>query len=334
MHWHQQAEWAIMLDGRCRITVLDELGRPSVQDVKTGDLWYFPPGLPHSLQGLGTDGAEFLLAFDNGRASEFNTLLLTDWVAHTPPDVLALNFGVPADAFKNIPLDNLGSSRATNRLLAEAQRASASSAGAPPHPFIFSLGDMKPVRKTRGGEVRIADSTNFNVSTTVAAALVTVHPGGMRELHWHPNADEWQYYLQGDARMTVFDTGPKAQTADFRAGDVGYVKKSLGTTCRTPAAPTGVPRDLQDRPLCGSVAVRLARAYAAAARRSAPERRAGRDRAVSAQPSRRRAAVTPPPRPAGGMPATAPELQESFLIRTEPHHDSRHEQTCRRLRAA
>ena len=87
---------------------------------------------------------------------------------------------------------------------------------------------MKPVRKTRGGEVRIADSTNFNVSTTVAAALVTVHPGGMRELHWHPNADEWQYYLQGDARMTVFDTGPKAQTADFRAGDVGYVKKSLG----------------------------------------------------------------------------------------------------------
>ncbi|MEK7968523.1 cupin domain-containing protein, partial [Burkholderia contaminans] len=135
----------------------------------------------------------------------------------------------PADAFRNIPLDNLWIFQGDEPgPLAEAQRASASSAGAPPHPFIFSLGDMKPVRKTRGGEVRIADSTNFNVSTTVAAALVTVHPGGMRELHWHPNADEWQYYLQGDARMTVFDTGPKAQTADFRAGDVGYVKKSLG----------------------------------------------------------------------------------------------------------
>ncbi|WP_338340387.1 oxalate decarboxylase family bicupin [Burkholderia vietnamiensis] len=229
MHWHQQAEWAIMLDGRCRITVLDELGRPSVQDVKTGDLWYFPPGLPHSLQGLGSDGAEFLLAFDNGRASEFNTLLLTDWIAHTPPDVLALNFGVPAEAFKNVPLDNLWIFQGDEPgPLADAQRAAAASAGAPPHPFVFSLGDMKPVRKTRGGEVRIADSTNFNVSTTVAAALVTVHPGGMRELHWHPNADEWQYYLQGEARMTVFDTGPKAQTADFRAGDVGYVKKSLG----------------------------------------------------------------------------------------------------------
>jgi oxalate decarboxylase len=58
--------------------------------------------------------------------------------------------------------------------------------------------------------------------------LVTVKPGGIRELHWHPNADEWQYYIKGEGRMTVFNTGPAARTADFRAGDVGYVKKSLG----------------------------------------------------------------------------------------------------------
>jgi hypothetical protein len=31
---------------------------------------------------------------------------VTDWIAHTPPAVLAKNFGVPADAFKNIPLHN------------------------------------------------------------------------------------------------------------------------------------------------------------------------------------------------------------------------------------
>src|ERR1700723_1304555 len=106
LHWHQQAEWAIMTDGSCRITVLDKLGRPQVADVKTGDLWYFPSGLPHSLQGLGPDGAEFVLAFDNGLSSEYNTLLPTDWLAHTPPEVLAKSFGVPADSFKNIPLHN------------------------------------------------------------------------------------------------------------------------------------------------------------------------------------------------------------------------------------
>lgn len=229
MHWHQQAEWALMLEGHCRITVLDEQGRPQVADVKSGDIWYFPPGLPHSLQGIGPVGAEFLIAFDNGRATEFNTLMLTDWVAHTPPDVLAANFGVPAESFKNIPLEQLWIFQGEDPgPLAADQKAVKSTKGEPAHPFIFSLGDMTPVRQTKGGSVQIADSRNFNVSTTVAAALVTVKPGGIRELHWHPHADEWQYYVKGNARMTVFDTGPRAQTADFRPGDVGYVKKNLG----------------------------------------------------------------------------------------------------------
>jgi oxalate decarboxylase len=229
MHWHQQAEWAVMTSGHCRITVLDELGRPSVQDVKAGDLWYFPAGLPHSLQGLGPDGAEFVLAFDNGESSEYNTLLVTDWLAHTPPEVLAKSFGVPAEAFRNIPLQNRWIFQgALPGPLSADQAAVAAQAGEPPFPFIFALSDRAPNRKTAGGEVRIADSTNFKVSATIAAALVTVKPGGIREMHWHPNADEWQYYLQGSARMTVFNTGPAAQTADFRPGDIGYVKKSLG----------------------------------------------------------------------------------------------------------
>ena len=93
LHWHQQAEWAVMTYGNCRVTILDQLGRPQVADVKEGDLWYFPAGLPHSLQGMGPDGSEFVIAFDNGDSSEFNTLLVTDWIAHTPPEVLAKNFG-------------------------------------------------------------------------------------------------------------------------------------------------------------------------------------------------------------------------------------------------
>ncbi len=229
LHWHQQAEWAVMTAGICRVTILDEGGRPQVADVKEGDLWYFPAGLPHSLQGIGPDGAEFVIAFDNGESSEFNTLLVTDWIAHTLPEVLAKNFGVSVEAFANIPVYNKWIYQSDKEVppLATVDAQMASPAGKPPHPFVFSLSDMKR-QDLKSGTVQLADSTNFLVSKTIAATRVTIKPGGLRELHWHPNADEWAYFITGSARVTVFNTGPAAITADFHAGDIGYVSKALG----------------------------------------------------------------------------------------------------------
>ncbi len=230
MHWHQQAEWAFVTNGTCRITVLDADGRSQVADVGAGGMWYFPAGLPHSLQGLSPDGTEFVIVFDDGHATEFDTLMVTDWVAHTPPEVLAKNFGVPANTFRDVPLSNLWIFQGqVPGALAADQAAVRSPTGAPPQSFVFDLASMAPTKTTAGGTVRIADSVrNFHASKTVAVAQVTVKPGGLRELHWHPNADEWQYWVSGQGRMTVFNAGPAAQTADFRPGDIGYVKKSLG----------------------------------------------------------------------------------------------------------
>jgi oxalate decarboxylase len=105
MHWHSAAEWAYMLKGLARITAIDQEGRAFQDDVGEGDLWYFPAGIPHSIQGLGDEGCEFLLVFDDGNFSEEETFLLSDWLAHTPKDVLAKNFGVPESALghKDIP---------------------------------------------------------------------------------------------------------------------------------------------------------------------------------------------------------------------------------------
>ena len=75
--------------------------------------------------------------------------------------------------------------------------------------------------------LRIADTRNFPISTEIAAALVEVQPGHMREIHWHPNADEWQFYIAGKARMTVFGARTNSRTFDFRAGDVGTVPKAM-----------------------------------------------------------------------------------------------------------
>ena len=226
LHWHQAAEWAYVSRGAVRVTTIDTAGRASVEDIGEGGLWYFPTGLPHSLQGIGEDGAEFILAFDNGRQTEYSTLLLSDWLAHTPPDILAQNFNVPAETFSKIPLHQLYIF--PGQMPGPQPETPADSAGKIPNPSTFALASMPPSRKTAGGEVRIADSRNFKAAVTVAAALVTLRPGGLREMHWHPNADEWQYWISGQGEMTVFNTGPSAVTQNFNPGDIGYVKKSLG----------------------------------------------------------------------------------------------------------
>ncbi|MED3311118.1 oxalate decarboxylase [Bacillus thuringiensis] len=224
LHWHKEAEWAYMLLGRARITAVDQNGRNFIADVGPGDLWYFPPGIPHSIQGL--EHCEFLLVFDDGHFSDLSTLAISDWFAHTPKEVLSANFGVPGSAFHSIPSGQVYIYQGEVPGSLESQEVQ-SPKGEVPLTFKHELLKQKPI-KTPGGSVRIVDSTNFPISKTIAAALVEVEPGGMRELHWHPNNDEWQYYLTGEARMTVFLGNGTARTFDYRAGDVGYVPFATG----------------------------------------------------------------------------------------------------------
>jgi oxalate decarboxylase len=226
MHWHKEAEWAYMLAGRARITAIDDRGRSFISDVGEGDLWNFPSAVPHSIQGL-EQGCEFLLVFDNGNFSENETFLITDLFAHMPRDVLAKNFGVGEAAFANIPTDveherYIFAAQPPGPM---AQDVVASSAGVVPQTYTHGMMQQEPV-VVDGGWVRITDSTNFPAASTIAAALVNVQPGAMREIHWHAN-DEWQYYISGYGRMSVFASGGKARTFNYQAGDVGYIPAEM-----------------------------------------------------------------------------------------------------------
>lgn len=224
MHWHKEGEWAYMLKGSARITVVDQELRTFQDDVGEGEGWFFPAGIPHSIQALGGDGCEFLLVFDNGDFDENETFLLTDWLARTPKEVLAKNFNVPVSAFDHIPKEELYIFN--SKVPGPLAKDRVAGLGPVPESLSHRMIKMEPIRM-KYGTVRIMDSTNFPASKTIASALVEVEPGGMRELHWHPNSDEWQYYISGQARMTVFASGGYAQTFDYQAGDVGSIPRAM-----------------------------------------------------------------------------------------------------------
>jgi oxalate decarboxylase len=227
LHWHTADEWAIMLYGNARVTVMNPDGTMFIDDVGKSDLWLFPAGYPHSIQGLGPDGCEFLLVFDEGDFSEDGTFLLSETIAHTPRNVLVKNFSLDKDVIAKLPKKeqlyifpaDLPQSLAQDKAAIGGRRVES------PFKYTFKMEAMAPTRRTPGGEVRIVDSRNFPVTKNVAAALVTLKPGALRELHWHPNASEWQFWIAGKGRMTVVMNEGRARTMDFNANDVGFVPR-------------------------------------------------------------------------------------------------------------
>ncbi len=180
MHWHKEAEWAYMLNGSARVSAVDQDGCNFVADIGVGDLWNFPAGLPHSIQGL-DEGCEFLLVFDDGDFSEDSTFLITDWFAHTPRSILAKNFGVTESDFVAILSHEryIFPGKVPGHLDTDKV---ADPQGLVPHSFSYRLLAQEPI-KASGGTVRIVDSRTFPAASAIAAVLVEIEPRGMHELH-------------------------------------------------------------------------------------------------------------------------------------------------------
>ncbi len=229
LHWHTADEWAYMEYGNARVSVMNPDGTMFLDDVGEGDLWFFPAGYPHSIQGLGPDGCQFLLVFNEGMFSEDNTFLLSEFVAHIPRDVLQKNCRLSSTDIAKLPTRqlyifaaDLPASLASDRAAIGGPKVAAQ------QQYTFKAASMPPTVKNAGGEVRIIDSSTFPVSTSIAAGVVKLKPGAMRELHWHPNASEWQFWIAGSGRMTIVMPEGRARTQDFKANDVGFVPAVAG----------------------------------------------------------------------------------------------------------
>ncbi|KAL9622812.1 MAG: hypothetical protein Q9160_002931 [Pyrenula sp. 1 TL-2023] len=226
LHWHRVAEWGYVYEGEILISAVDENGKNQVDTLQTGDIWYFPKGQAHTIQGL-ADQNEYLLAFDDGNFDATGTtFMVDDWIAHTPKSILAKNFGVDPSVFDTVPAQDpyILKANVSNGNIDSPYGTLSGNAS-----YAYHLSQHEPVQVPGGGgTISIVDSRNFPASSTLAAAVVTLKPGALRELHWHPNAEEWLFFAQGRARATVFIGGANARTFDFTAGDTAVFPDNSG----------------------------------------------------------------------------------------------------------
>jgi oxalate decarboxylase family bicupin protein len=211
------------LNGSVRLSSMNEAGQTFVDDLQEGDVWFFPPGIPHSIQAF-ENGCEFLLIFNDGSFSEENTFLLSELLLRNPKSVLAKNFKTDVKTLDSISQEQLWIFPGTPApaKISEQNVTGPQGSISKENAYSYHWSQQEPAR-VPGGSIKILDPATFPIAASFSAALITVEPGAMRELHWHTTSDEWSYFLQGSARLTVYEAPAASRTFDFSAGDVGYV---------------------------------------------------------------------------------------------------------------
>lgn len=228
LHWHATAaEWAFVLTGRCRTTVIDPQGNSELDDFEAGDVWYFPRGHGHSIECLGNAPCQFILIFDNGYFTEFGTFSITDWIGHSPHELLAKNLGLPQAAFESFPQQEVYFTHGpippeTPPLPHRGELRQ------PTSTHKYRLLAQAPYSIHKGGTEWRVGAEQFPISTTMTGVVLDLNPGALRELHWHPTADEWQYVIEGQVQVTLFGSKGRYRIEDLAQGDVGYIPQGYG----------------------------------------------------------------------------------------------------------
>ncbi|WP_293907801.1 MULTISPECIES: cupin domain-containing protein [unclassified Sphingobacterium] len=231
LHWHANAaEWAYVISGTVRTTIIHPDGHSYTDNFEPGDVWYFPKGYGHSIQATGTEECHFILIFDNGNFSEDHTFSVTDFVASMPPEIVAQNLGLTLEEVAALPKKEayFAAGIVPDELSFNAAARPEESDIELTNLHRYPLHAQQPRIIPGGGLQRLVTSKEFPISTTMAGSILELQPGALREMHWHPNADEWQYYISGQAEMSVFLAEGTVVTEQFNAGDVGYVPMGAG----------------------------------------------------------------------------------------------------------
>jgi len=236
LHWHPFAtEWGYVTAGTCRITLMNNDGQYSNLEANPGDIWNFPTSWGHSIQGVHPeDGCKMALAFNYApQKPTVDDLGLSGIMTAFAPDELSENLGgVPPSTIKTF----LKSSTAVNQGPFPPPPFPESQNPLPSSPLI-NVFDGECLDAGEGGYVYEVKSDIFPGATTMSGGYMHLDAGTLRDIHWHPNADELQYILNGTVRVTVYGIEGIYNTFEISAGDVGFVPVGYAHTIQAVGGP-------------------------------------------------------------------------------------------------
>ncbi len=218
-HWHANGnELGYCLRGQVLVTIAGNHSRRDTFTISPGEMFFIPSGEMHHIENIGTEEAEFILAFSNERPEDFG---LSGTFGCMTDAVLGNTFGLPAAQFAALPRS------------AQDVHFAALPQGSPPeiaarhiNPYKLSLEAAQAPISSPAGSAHTAKGDVWPVLKDIAMFSVHVSDAGMREVHWHPQTAEMGFVVQGQARMTVLSPGGNVDTYELKPGDVYFIPRA------------------------------------------------------------------------------------------------------------
>ncbi len=217
-HWHPNAaELSYCIEGSAKMTIIESGGHRVTMSVAAGDLAFVPAGLIHHIENAAATDTRFVVCFSNERYEDLN---LSTTMSQMSPHVLRSAFGAGADAFDWV--------RPTQdpSFIARSEPAAASGPDDPAAHYRCRLEHLEPALKNAGGSVIFGRADDFPILDGLAMYSLRMTGRAVREPHWHANAAELNYVIDGSVRLTIVSPGGAVETVDLTAGDISYIPRA------------------------------------------------------------------------------------------------------------
>ncbi|MGN6822627.1 MAG: cupin domain-containing protein [Candidatus Nitrosocosmicus sp.] len=236
-HWHpNSAELSYCIRGRARMTIFPSNSDADSFTVNTftvdpGEIVFVPQGFMHDIENISNEEAKFIIAHSNEQPT---TIGISGSVGSMPNKVMNKTFGInPPNTFFNVFNNNstkdivTGLKKTTTTTTNNNNSTLQSGINIPniPNSYKFNVEGIPPQIQTPGGTVAKANTNTFPIlnGSNLSLFSLIMKPDGIREPHWHPNASELGYVLDGLARLIVLNPSGNVDTFEIGPGDIYFV---------------------------------------------------------------------------------------------------------------
>jgi len=219
LHWHPNAgELGYCLQGQGTMGIFSPAGDNATFDIGVGSVSFVPTGYFHYIRNTGSETLRVIAAFTHETPEHLD---FSETLAYVPREFLAETFGVPTEAFPDLP-------KRGDMFMAKMGTDAAKGNGVsddPTKPYTCNLEQLAPA-VYEGGTVN--ELTTAELPHLAGITLFSLHaqPRSLREPHWHPNASELNYCVRGKAQIEVVTPGGNREAFVVEAGDVAYIPQN------------------------------------------------------------------------------------------------------------